>query len=663
MAFQVSPGVNVSEYDVSTVVTATSTSVGAFVGDFNWGPVNKVVTVSSEKQLASIFSAPDSNTYESFFSAASYLAYSNNLKTVRVVGAAANNATSNSSAGAVATQIQNEDQWTRDYGTGSSAVIAAGNPAFVAKYPGELGNHLQVAICSGSKGFTKDCRIVAVNGNNAVVFYGSNASPSAIQVPVSTGESNTWSDFAASDFITINKKDYTIASIAANTIILTENVNLLSDAANNVNSLATLKWRYKNTFTRAPGTSKFAKTAGVTNDEIHIAVIDRDGKITGVKGAVVEKYEGVSKLSDAMNDDGTFNYYVQNILDRSNYIYVGQHLSYVYGNISGTSGLSDWGTPSANGVNFYSTSNKLLEFYNGSNQVATTDKLTFGYDLFAGTGDIDVSLIITGPHSATIQDYCLQIAETRKDCVTFVSPPKSIVTKFNSVTIAQESIDYKNTLTNLGSYGFMDSGWKYQFDKYNNTYRWIPLNADIAGLCARTDKDRDSWWSPAGFNRGKILNAIKLAWNPSKADRDDLFQQNINPVCSFPGEGIVLYGDKTLQTQSSSFDHLNVRRLFITLEKSIANAAKYSLFEFNDTFTRSRFVSLVEPFLRDVQARRGIYEFKVICDETNNTPQVIDTNRFVGDIYIKPARSVNYIQLNFVAVATGVEFSEIVGQY
>jgi phage tail sheath protein FI len=222
-------------------------------------------------------------------------------------------------------------------------------------------------------------------------------------------------------------------------------------------------------------------------------------------------------------------------------------------------------------------------------------------------------------------------------------------------------ITYRNTLNPSTSYGFMDSGFKYQFDKYNNVYRFVPLNADMAGLAAKTDTIRDPWWSPAGFNRGQVLNAIKLSWNPSKAQRDELYQNNINPVVAFQGEGIILFGDKTLQAKASAFDHINVRRLFIVLEKTIANAAKYSLFEFNDEFTRSQFVSLVEPFLRDVKARRGIYDFKVICDTTNNTPQVIDTNNFVGDIYIKPARSINYIQLNFIAVRTGVDFNEIAG--
>jgi phage tail sheath protein FI len=221
---------------------------------------------------------------------------------------------------------------------------------------------------------------------------------------------------------------------------------------------------------------------------------------------------------------------------------------------------------------------------------------------------------------------------------------------------------YRDGFTS-SSYAVMDSGWKYQFDKYNNVYRWVPLNGDIAGLCVRTDFDRDPWYSPAGFNRGQIKNVVKLAWNPNKTQRDELYKKGINPVITFPGEGTVLYGDKTMLARPSAFDRINVRRLFIVLEKAIARAAKYSLFEFNDEFTRAQFVSLVEPYLRDVQGRRGIYAYRVVCDQTNNTPEVIDRNEFVGDIYIKPARSINFIQLNFVAVRTGVAFDEIVGKF
>ena len=249
----------------------------------------------------------------------------------------------------------------------------------------------------------------------------------------------------------------------------------------------------------------------------------------------------------------------------------------------------------------------------------------------------------------------------RKDCLVFLSPERADVVN-NPGNEVTDSLAYRDSLTST-SFAVMDSGWKYQYDKYNNTYRWMPLNADIAGLCVNTDTVRDPWFSPAGFNRGNLKNVVKLAWNPNKTQRDSLYSVGINPVGTFPGQGTVLYGDKTLQSKPSAFDRINVRRLFVVLEKTISQAAKFSLFEFNDEFTRAQFVALVTPFLRDIQGRRGIYDYRVVCDSTNNTPQVIDSNQFVGDIYIKPARSINFIQLNFVAVRTGVDFTEVVGRF
>jgi phage tail sheath protein FI len=293
--------------------------------------------------------------------------------------------------------------------------------------------------------------------------------------------------------------------------------------------------------------------------------------------------------------------------------------------------------------------------------------LTNAYDLFASAEEVDVSLVLQGKavgsaNNAQLANYIIDnICESRKDCVAFISPAKDDVVSAAGIETTS-MVGFRNASRST-SYAVLDSGYKYQYDKYNDVYRWIPLNGDVAGLAVRTDETRDPWWSPAGFNRGQIKNIIKLAYNPDKANRDILYKANINPVVTFPGQGTVLYGDKTMLTKPSAFDRINVRRLFIVLEKAIATAAKYTLFEFNDEFTRAQFKNLVEPFLRDVQGRRGIYDFKVVCDSTNNTGEVIDRNEFVGDIYIKPARSINFIQLNFVAVRTGVEFSEVVGQF
>jgi phage tail sheath protein FI len=285
-----------------------------------------------------------------------------------------------------------------------------------------------------------------------------------------------------------------------------------------------------------------------------------------------------------------------------------------------------------------------------------------GLDLFKSGEDIDISLMVTGDASANVQQYAVSdIAEFRKDCVAFLSPPKDLVVD-NAGNEAADIVVWRDSLPS-SSYAVADSGWKYQYDKYSDIYRWVPLNGDVAGLCVRTDTQRDPWWSPAGYNRGLIQNVVRLAWNPRKAYRDVLYQAGVNPVISDPGQGTLLFGDKTMLAKPSAFDRINVRRLFVVIEKAIATASKFTLFEFNDQFTRAQFVNMVEPYLREVMGRRGIFDFRVVCDETNNSPEVIDSNQFVGDIYIKPARSINFIQLNFVAVRTGVDFSEIVGKF
>jgi phage tail sheath protein FI len=306
--------------------------------------------------------------------------------------------------------------------------------------------------------------------------------------------------------------------------------------------------------------------------------------------------------------------------------------------------------------------NQTITISGGKDVTPTDGNINAGYALFNNKETTDISLIITGGVSVSVQQYAIDLAATRADCVAFISPPQSAVVN----NVGDESADITSWLNSLGrssTYAVADSGWKYQYDVYNNTYRWIPLNGDIAGLCAQTDTNKDPWYSPAGFNRGSVKNAIKLAWNPSKTFRDVLYSAGVNPVVSFPGQGIILFGDKTLTNRPSAFDRIGVRRLFIILEKTISRSAQSSLFELNDDFTRSQFISTVTPFLRDIQGRNGIVDFRVVCDTTNNTPQVIDGNQFVGDIYIKPTRSINYVQLNFVAVATGVEFTTVVGQF
>ncbi|NDG32938.1 hypothetical protein EB118_23075, partial [bacterium] len=360
-------------------------------------------------------------------------------------------------------------------------------------------------------------------------------------------------------------------------------------------------------------------------------------------------------------EDGSTNYYKTVINNTSNYLWWANDRSGAASANSGTLTTSSTTTPLTISMN------SGTDGYNESNTTNITNIIT-AYDFFKSAEDIDISLVLagkatnTGTNGTQLANYLIDnIAESRKDCVVFVSPMKEDVIN-NSGSEVNDVKDFKDSLRST-SYAVCDSGYKYQYDKYNDIYRWIPLNGDIAGLCVRTDSDRDPWFSPAGFNRGQIKNIIKLAYNPSKAHRDILYKAGVNPVVTFPGQGTILYGDKTCLSKPSAFDRINVRRLFIVLEKAIATAAKFTLFEFNDEFTRAQFRNLVEPFLRDVQGRRGIYDFKVVCDTTNNTAEVIDRNEFIGDIYVKPAKSINFIQLNFVAVRTGVEFSEIVGQF
>jgi len=412
------------------------------------------------------------------------------------------------------------------------------------------------------------------------------------------------------------------------------------------NTFAT--WQYRSQFDSAPSTSSYVSTRGGSNDEIHVIVLDATGELTGVLGSVLEKYSYLSKASDAKNTDGSTNYYKNVINNQSNYLWVIDHPSV------GT----DWGTDSKNNT-FVSLSSNVTSTLSGgaSGDSISTANVLSGYSLFSNDELYDVSLIPMGPTTAvSAVNTVIGIAESRRDAVVFASPQYTDVV--NTTGQADKIVSYRNNLT-ASSYAVLDSGWKYQYDRYNDKYRYVPLNGDIAGLAARTDYVADPWFSPAGYNRGVIKNLVKLAYSPTKTDRDTLYKNGINPVVTFPGQGTLLFGDKTLLARPSAFDRINVRRLFIVLEKSIATASKFQLFEFNDAFTRGQFKNIVEPFLRDVQGRRGITDFRVICDETNNTPGVIDRNEFVADIYIKPSRAINFIQLNFIATRSGIAFEEV----
>jgi phage tail sheath protein FI len=567
MAFQLSPGVNVSEVDLTTIVPSVATSIGAFAGPFAWGPASEIITISDEVRLADRFGKPDSTNYEYWFSAANFLAYTNNLKVVRAVNiATTRNATGNSAA---AVLIKNETDWEANYSGGANTY-----GHFAARYPGAIGNSLKVTLA----------------------------------------DANTWASWS---------------------ITLTNGATVNCQAQ----------------FGSAPATSSYASNRAGANDEVHIVVVDEDGKFTGTKGTVLERFGFLSKASDAKDEFGNSTYYKNVLAGQSKYI---QWLSH-------PAAGADWGNTAAN-TNFdLLATPTTVELSGGVDGTISSANVITGYNNFNNPETVDVALIVSGPADSTVSTSLITLAENRKDAVAFLSPTKSSVVN-NAGSEAASIVTYRNGLTST-SYSFMDSNWKYQYDKYNDVYRWVPLNGDIAGLCARSDLERDPWYSPGGLNRGVIKNVIKLAWNPTKTDRDELYKNGVNPIVTFPGEGTVLFGDKTMLSKPSAFDRINVRRLFIVLEKAIARAARFSLFEFNDQFTRAQFVALVEPFLRDVQGRRGITDYRVVCDETNNTGEIIDRNEFVGDIYIKPARSINFIQLNFVAVRTGVSFDEVVGKF
>jgi phage tail sheath protein FI len=638
MPFQLSPGVNVSEIDLTTVVPAVASTGGAIAGAFRWGPLNERVLISSEDELAATFGKPDNDTANDFFTAANFLAYGRNLRVVRVQDEdSALNATDESSPTGVL--IKNDDDWEANYSGGQNTVASR---FFAARYAGSLGNSIKVSVCASASAFTN------------TIVSGFTTSGTTIEYTDGSG-GNLTAVAQVGSLVVANGEERQITALDAGTGEGTLNAAFTNNLQ--TSDTVVVNWEFASSFDAAPGTSAYAETKGGSNDELHIAVVDVDGQITGTKGTVFEAYSYVSKASDAKTEDGSSNYYV-NVLNRqSRWIHWLDH-KFGGGTIAATGDFNSGIT----GVELPYTS-QLGGGVDGHGSAAAfgADEKLRGYGLFANAEEVDISLVLGSAADQTVANYLISIAESRKDCVVFLSPERADVVN-NAGSESDDVVEFRNTLPST-SYAFLDGNWKYQYDKYNDIYRWVPMNGDVAGLVVRTDEARDPWWSPAGFNRGQIKNAVKLAFNPDKTDRDVLYKNGVNPVVTFPGEGTILFGDKTLLARPSAFDRINVRRLFIVLEKAIATAAKYSLFEFNDQFTRAQFRNLVEPFLRDVQGRRGIYDFRVVCDETNNTGEVIDRNEFVGDIYIKPAKSINFIQLNFVAVRTGVDFSEVVGQF
>ena len=737
MSFLVSPGVSVREVDLTNVVPAVATSVGAIAGAFQKGPVSSVTTITSEEQLVQVFGKPNSSNFETFFTATNFLQYADNLKVVRAGSGIVN-------AGATSgILIRDDDHYQASFQDGSGT-----HGEWTARTAGTHGNSLGVDICPSARAFAQplgslnltvgekaigsleitvdnqdatDATIaigdiisfqtasavvatvagaitvatknLVVDGNSGTIVVGDRVLGAGIsdgdvvvKVASITDQQNLVLDKAiivANDIPLVFSKDtqvesggqeYEVTSVSGE--VLT--IRLLDDPAGGGlqtiipdNSLITRRWRFSDLFDSAPGTSAWSTANGRgEKDEIHVAVYDTTGDVTGfdvdVAGqrtaAVIEIFPSMSKNPNAKTSEGSNNYYPDVIFAQSQFIYWTDHLA------AGT----NWGTDIATGTDYTFVSGVDVSSLTGGTDdyTLTADEIKLAYDLFANTETLDINLVLGGA-SSTVADteaamdthvtMITSLVESRRDCVGFVSPYRgATVGVADSIAATKNVVDGFNNCPS-SSYMVFDSGYKYMYDKYNDVYRFVPLNGDTAGLCAFTDQIADSFFSPAGFNRGNIRGAVKLSFNPTKAERDQLYKARINPVVNFPGQGVVLFGDKTALSKPSAFDRINVRRLFLLLEKAISTAAKFQLFEFNDEFTRAQFRNLVEPFLRDIQGRRGITDFSVVADGTNNTIDVIDRNEFVADIFIKPNRSINFISLNFVAVRTGVSFSEVGG--
>ena len=649
MAFQLSPGVLVKEIDLTNIVPAVATSIGAIAAGFPQGPVEEIIPIGSEAELAYFFGKPNSDNFETWFTAANFLQYGNSLRVVR-----ADTAAVNATADGTGLKIKNDTDYEDNYADGSGSV-----GEWAAKFPGTYGNSIGVSVCSSATAYEQTVTST-VDGAHSI---------GATTLAVTDG-----TEFSVGDIIYLqetNGQQYEVTAIATNDLTIRQldnpNGGGLKTAMAGGEAIRR-RWKFYDLFDAAPGTSTWAAGKNLASDELHVVVYDRDGGITGFDAdiagqrttAVLETFAFASQANTAKTPQGGTNFYANVVNTGSEYVRWMDH----------DATLTNAGTTLASGGTYASSAGNdgvLTDTLSGgTDDNPTIGELDIAYQLFADVDTVDVNLVMAGTcpastdgvtHATMIIDLC----EARKDCVGFISPRREDVV--GVTTGAAQTTNVVGFFDQLASssYAVFDSGYKYMYDKYNDVYRYVPLNGDIAGLAANTDNVAEPWYSPAGYNRGQIRGAVKVAFNPTKAQRDILYPARVNPVMTQPGQGTVLFGDKTALARPSAFDRINVRRLFIVLEKAIATAAKFQLFEFNDEFTRAQFRNLVEPFLRDVQGRRGITDFSVVADETNNTGEVIDRNEFVADIYIKPARSINFITLNFIAVRTGVSFSEIGG--
>ena len=713
-----SPGIVVREVDltIGRVDTATD-KVGAIVAPFAKGPVNEPILVENEQDLLDNFGEPSETDkhFEHFMVAQSYLAYGGVMRVVR----AGDVDLTNAYVGA-ANSIRIDS--TEDYNNKGYDTSTITGVTFAARNPGSWGNGLKVALIDSKAdqvltvgvstltvgvGVTQmvpaNTVVAGVGGTSVLDGYfkgivtgvtGANIEVKFV-AHVSAAGVETSKDYqpgGAYQFSTDGTGgllSYEVTSNAGGGSTTTvSGASDWFDQQTIVLSNSTIKW---NNIADRPGTSTFAESRSARFDEVHVVVYDDEGKVTGNAGTVLEKHLNLSKAKDAEFSAGTPSYWRKYLYNNSTNIFGGSApagittTNFQSGNF--TFAADNGWDQNAQGIS-YAASGPVTSTlaggknYNGMTGIQTAGAFSVtigdlgtGYDLFENPEETDVDFLLMGSSNYTkeesqaLANKIISIAELRKDAIAFVSPNRGSflndtaagsVTVYSNSQITDNLVSYFSPITST-TFGVFDSGYKYMYDRFNDTFRYVPMNGDIAGLCARTDADRDPFFSPGGFTRGQIKGVVKLPYNPKQAERDKLYAAQVNPVVTFPGEGTVLFGDKTQLTKPSAFDRINVRRLFILLEKAIANAARFQLFEFNDEFTRSQFVSIVEPFLRDIQGRGGITDFRVVCDASNNTAQVVDSNQFRGDIFIKPSRAINFIQLNFVAVRSGVEFSEVVG--
>jgi len=710
-----SPGIVVREVDLTVGrVDPTSASIGAIAAPFAQGPVDLPTLVENEQDLLNVFGKPYSQDkhYEHWLTASSFLAYGGSLRVVRVDNSDLSNAFVGAAASSKIKSVEHYEQLGYDENTISDVVVSARNP-------GSWANGLRVGIIDSKAdqiitlsaanniavgyGVTQAISAVLpgagttsvldghlkgvvteVDGVNAYVKVLSHVSAAGTETEVDYQPSGVYA-FSGSGSVAIHTNGQ---SSSYATTSVTAQLDWFDQQNLSLTSSTTVKW---NTLADRPGTSEYATARGSRFDEVHVVVIDAQGKVTGNAGTILEKHLGLSKAKDAEFSAGSPSYWRKYLKNNSEYIFGGSEPAGIVttGYSSGFTLETDvsW-DQDAEGITFAATGNSNNTLGSGSNYDGGTNiessgsltgglsGLVAGYDLLENTENYEVDFLLMGSAAYAKEDAqalankIIAVAEARKDALAFISPYRAAAitdtTDDRAAAINSDANITDNVLSfyspiSSSSYAVFDSGYKYMYDRFANTFRYVPLNGDIAGLCARNDINNFPWFSPAGTARGAILNAVKLAYNPSKTQRDKLYSARVNPVIFSPGAGIVLFGDKTGLAKSSAFDRINVRRLFVYLEDAISAAAKDQLFEFNDEITRTNFVNIVEPFLRDVQAKRGIQDYVVICDETNNTAAVIDNNEFVADIFIKPARSINFIGLTFVATRTGVAFEEVIG--